>query len=293
MNILDRANTEVIVQKHTDFEFVKMHSHEFIEIAFVQSGHGIHVLEDQTSQCCAGCLYVIDVGDSHMFTADSNTPFVIFNLIFRPAFFGIYSADSKSLSDVIHHFLLRNFRYGDFSQSLSTRLEGEDGILISNLFERMYTEYSMKKPGYEELLRACTLELMVYISRSMASQVTPSVPSPVEQDIFRRTFTYLQQNYAAPVSLETLSKIAFMSPKYFSRLFKLHNGCTLTEYIQNLRIEHACEMLTNSRDSVAQIAENVGYSDVKYFKKLFTRLIGMSPTEYRRRENHNRQIDKL
>lgn len=99
-------------------------------------------------------------------------------------------------------------------------------------------------------------------------------------------FAYIQRNYTENISLNKLATFAFVSPKYFSRLFKTHTGCTVSDYTQKLRVRHACSMLANSNISVSEIAVQLGYSDVKYFSAVFRRLMGISPTEYCRR---NRQ----
>ena len=278
-------DTEIVIQKHDRYAFIDMHSHEYIEIAYVRAGKGIHVLGDHTEHCGEGNIYVIDIGDSHMFKSYEQTPFIIYNVIFRPTFFGEFFGEKTSLSELINHFLLRNFRVGNFQYSLSTNIPVNHTGFFNDLFDRMLTEYTEQRPGYEELLRLYTLELLIHISRTATIDDSQLQLTETARDIFYKPLVYLQENYNEHFSLETLSKLAFISPKYFSRLFRIHNGCTLTEYVQNLRIEHACDMLKNTQNSIAQIAENVGYSDIGYFNKLFKKVMKVSPSEFRRRCN--------
>lgn len=276
-------NTEVVVKKVTDFDVIDMHTHEFIEIAYVHAGHGWHVLGDEPRRCGPGSVYVVNIDDAHMFMSEYDTPLTIYNLLFRPAFFDMSLLGRHSFADVIHHFLLRTFQYDGFSHSLSVNFDESELPEISRLFQRMHAEYDSHEPGFEELIRAWTIEMLVYIFRKLrAAEDFSAAPTGMKEDVLNHVFEYIRKNYAEPVSLEKLSMMAFLSPKYFSRLFKAQTGCTVTEYTQKLRISKACELLGNSDASVADIAEQTGYNDVKYFNKLFRRLVGSSPAEYRR-----------
>jgi len=277
-------NTEVIVNRVTEFDSIDMHTHEFIEIAFVQAGDGWHVLGDDIRRCGPGSVYVINVEDAHMFMSECDTPLTIYNLIFRPGFFDDALLGRQSFRDVIRHFLLRTFQYDGFSHSLAVRFAGDELEEVSRLFERMYDEYSRHEPGFEELIRAWTIELLVYIFRRLRADEDMTAQQPVmKEDVLDQVLSYIRENYAEPISLEKLSMLAFVSPKYFSRLFKAQTGCTVTEYTQRLRITRACELLRDTDLTVAAVAEQTGYGDIKYFNKVFRRNIDMTPAEYRRR----------
>lgn len=271
--------SEVIVEKAEDFDVIDMHTHEFIEIAYVQSGHGWHVLGENITRCVPGSIYVIDHQEAHMFMSDDSSPLMIYNLIFCAGFFGVYPSEEQNFASIMRHFLFKTFRYRDLKHSVEARFEGVELMVISGLFDRMLDEYDRHELGYEELIRSWAVELLVYIFRKL------HVDEKQKENPLHNIYEHIQMHYREPISLENLSKMAYLSPKYFSRLFKMYTGCTVTEYIQKLRVEHACKMLLDSDYSIADIAERVGYNDVKYFNKVFRRLMNVSPTEYRRREH--------
>ena len=66
------------------------------------------------------------------------------------------------------------------------------------------------------------------------------------------------------------------------RRFKAATGVSLIEYVQNLRIERGKELLESSKVPVEAISEQVGYSDASFFRRLFRRLVGLTPVAYRR-----------
>ncbi|WP_426452430.1 helix-turn-helix domain-containing protein [Paenibacillus sp. S-38] len=81
--------------------------------------------------------------------------------------------------------------------------------------------------------------------------------------------SYIDRNYAAELRLGELASQANLSERQFSRLFRRQTGMTFTDYVQSIRMDAACRMLKHSRISVGEIAAAVGYSDLKFFHRLF------------------------
>lgn len=90
-------------------------------------------------------------------------------------------------------------------------------------------------------------------------------------------FDYIQQRFGEPIALETLASLATFGASYFSRLFKACTGIGVTEYIQQVRVHRACELLRETSRSVPEISEEIGYGDANYFGKVFKRQIGITP----------------
>lgn len=94
---------------------------------------------------------------------------------------------------------------------------------------------------------------------------------------------FLRNNFSdVSLSLKTLSKHINMSACYFSVIFKRETGITYINYLTNIRIEKAKELLLNSNSKVYEIAYEVGYDNPTYFSTLFKKLTGISPFDYKR-----------
>jgi transcriptional regulator GlxA family with amidase domain len=94
---------------------------------------------------------------------------------------------------------------------------------------------------------------------------------------------WLQARGAGPVAVPEMAREAGMEERTFQRRFKAATGMTPVEYVQHLRVGKARELLEFTRRTVDQIAWAVGYEDAAAFRKLFQRIIGLSPHEYRQR----------
>lgn len=94
---------------------------------------------------------------------------------------------------------------------------------------------------------------------------------------------WLQATQAKEVALPTLAAQAGLEERTLLRRFQKATGMTTTEYCQHLRVGRARELLQFGNAPIDRVAWDVGYSDPGAFRKVFTRIVGLSPSEYRRR----------
>ncbi|WP_442602535.1 response regulator transcription factor [Paenibacillus sp. KN14-4R] len=95
---------------------------------------------------------------------------------------------------------------------------------------------------------------------------------------------YIEANAHRDVSLQEISHQFFMSREYISRKFKQYFNENMTDYISRIRMDRAKMLLLNPALKMTQIAEMVGYQDEKYFSKVFKKIYGISPNEYRKQQ---------
>lgn len=100
---------------------------------------------------------------------------------------------------------------------------------------------------------------------------------PIEEAI-----RYIRKNYGNCISLEDAAEAANVSAPYLSKIFKEKMEIGFNDYLTKIRLEESQKLLADTNLSVKEIASSVGYSDEKYYSKLFKKLIGIKPTDYRR-----------
>lgn len=101
--------------------------------------------------------------------------------------------------------------------------------------------------------------------------------------LIRKVLTQIDYDLTADLGLKNLAMQLNVNPSYLSTLFKKETGSTLTEYVNQKRIEHAVFLLNSSSLQIQMIAQYSGIPDVNYFTKTFKKIIGITPKEYRDR----------
>lgn len=91
----------------------------------------------------------------------------------------------------------------------------------------------------------------------------------------------IDRDYAKPLDVPTLARVALMSPSHFTRSFRATFGETPHRYLQRRRIERAMARLRSPSATVTQVAEEVGFDSLGTFSRTFRSIVGSSPVEYR------------
>lgn len=99
--------------------------------------------------------------------------------------------------------------------------------------------------------------------------------------IIARAKKYISENYNQDISLKEVADEVNLSPSYFSTVFKSFCGSSYSQYITNIRVDNAKVLLTNTNLKVYEIAEQVGYHNAYYFNRIFKKVTGLSPGEYK------------
>lgn len=93
---------------------------------------------------------------------------------------------------------------------------------------------------------------------------------------------YIDEHYSEKIVLDDIAKIIGLNPVYLSVIFKKEIGENFSDYLCHVRMEVAKELLRGTNETVASIAERVGYKDAKYFSQTFTKIVGIKPAQFRK-----------
>ncbi|WP_017212924.1 response regulator transcription factor [Clostridium beijerinckii] len=121
-------------------------------------------------------------------------------------------------------------------------------------------------------------ERLNYVIRKMCERNDEG--TKVNSLIVRKAINYIKEYYSDKISLEEIASGMNITPEYLSRLFTKELGKSFSDYLKEFRIHKAKELLGSNKLKIYEIAEKVGYSDSKYFCKVFKESTGMSPKEY-------------
>lgn len=135
--------------------------------------------------------------------------------------------------------------------------------------------------------RNCPTDLLVGYSHLILGRLLQKMPytvgeeKPSDLDLFTRIMEYLAAHYQQPLMLEEVAGRFGISPSHLSRTFAAKLGCGYLEYIHQLRVEHAQELLTGTDRRISEISFACGFSDQRSFNRVFKKLLGVTPREYR------------
>ncbi|EHQ89724.1 PocR ligand-binding domain-containing protein [Desulfosporosinus youngiae] len=101
------------------------------------------------------------------------------------------------------------------------------------------------------------------------------------QQAIQKAAEFIHRNYRNKLTIEDIAQEVYLSPCYVSRIFKQGLGCTLMEYLTQVRVEQAKIMLKNPKYNVMQVAEESGFEDPGYFTRVFKKLEGVTPSRFK------------
>ena len=250
-----------------------LHRHTFFELVYILKGTATHWLEESCTALQAGDYFIIDPGTKHCYRDTKELELI--NCLFLPEYIDRALADCPSLSSLLANQVLR-FGVPVDLHAADKIFHDRDGT-VGKLIRQMEQEYTARSVGYMELLRCNLTHIPVYAVRAYEQ----AEQSRIRHSVTAAIVEYLQQHYAQPLSLDSISRQFGYTPQYLSSLFHRDMGMTLQAFLQRLRVEEACRLISSRKLSTTALAQAVGYSDAKYFSKIFRQHKGMSPREYR------------
>lgn len=166
-------------------------------------------------------------------------------------------------------------------------------IIISSYSDFEYARQALRYQVTDYLLKPITYEEIETIMFRLMEKVKPGGNQisdinelyPLPEDVHplvRRAARMIQEEYGSVLTLESIAGRLNISPEYLSQIFSKQMGVTITAYLKTCRIEVAKRLLTDKERSVQEVAAMVGYTNDKYFFRVFKEKTGVTPTEFKR-----------
>jgi Transcriptional regulator containing an amidase domain and an AraC-type DNA-binding HTH domain len=155
-------------------------------------------------------------------------------------------------------------------------------------FHEFHTEFSIKRAHNEILVKYGFMVFLVKLLRSMSSQLSNEQTVKLHirhEKMAESIIEYLNVNCTEHISLNELGKLYSLNPRYLDNVFKKITGMTIIKFLIKLRIEKSKRMLDLTLSNITDIALDTGFNDSQHFCKTFKASEGITPTEYRNRNN--------
>lgn len=160
------------------------------------------------------------------------------------------------------------------------------GKLPGDYADKAAPDFSHAAPGAAQLMECYLVEFLFSLIRSdqnsvLAMSQTPDTRRLAESSLSDSVESYMEQHLAQPPSLDVLCRHFSVSRTYLCRIFREATGTSPVDRWTHLKIKRAKAMIRQGGYNITQISEQLGYSSIHHFTRMFKRVTGMAPTAYR------------
>lgn len=236
-------------------------------LMYCVEGEGWYEIENQVQKVTANHVFVLPKAKSHSYGSNSKNPWTIYWIHFdgeKAAFF----------SEGLEKPLL-------VSPEKDSRLDER-----FKLFEEIY---STLKNGYSKNNLEFSITALFYFLGSLKYLSTyrtsnNSNQQPQQRDVADEAIHFMRENVRKRLTLKEIAGFVGFSPSHFSVIFQNKTGYSPLNYFIHLKIQEACHHLDFTDMKINQISLLVGFADPLYFSRLFTKTMGVSPSDYREKK---------
>ncbi|MDR6551851.1 AraC family transcriptional regulator [Paenibacillus qinlingensis] len=184
----------------------------------------------------------------------------------------------------IHDMYVAHFKYSGIGDGLPLLAEPTCQLTRPYNFDYIrqrfssLTQYWLQKSMHTQTLcHSVLLEIIAIINEETNSG---PITHPKAHGITMQLKDYILYHYRVPIDMKELANHVDRTPNYISTVFRETTGQTITDYIQQIRIAAACDLLTGSQMSIGEISDFLGFCEQSYFNKVFKKVTGTMPSAY-------------
>ncbi|WP_159635589.1 AraC family transcriptional regulator [Sphingobacterium composti Ten et al. 2007 non Yoo et al. 2007] len=256
----------------------QLHYHNAYEIALILKGNGRRIVGDSVDRFVDGDLTIMPPymphatyteSKHHVVNNDESIHAIV--IYFMPDWFEDRHYNSVDFAPI--RLLFSNLKRG-------IRIAGER----YNNIVSMINEISVTENSLDRLL------ILLHLIKDLATNATfEYLASSIYQisnrddniEKINKIYKYVMENFTNKISLEEVAEIAFMTPPAFCKYFKNRTNKTFSNFVNEIRIGYACELLLQGNDDISSIAYHAGFNNLTSFNKNFKKFTKLTPSEYR------------
>lgn len=242
------------------------HAHHCTELFYVIRGKGSFLVNDNVFDVCEDDMIIVNPNVVHteMSRGDSPLEYIVLGIegLQFTSFSEQEDEEEEEKDYSVHNYYEFKHEILFYLKTLLQEMEEKDNnfeVVCQNLLEVLIIN----------MVRRTKANLLIAPAKKVAKECRF-----VEQ--------YINNHFREEISLELLNEKAFMNKFYLVHAFKQYKGISPINYLIQLRIKEAKELLSTTNYSISQISESSGFSSQSYFSQVFKKETGMTPNEYRK-----------
>ena len=235
------------------------HWHEEIEILYVTEGSARITLEQQEHLLEKGSMIIVNSNELHSGYCES-TPYVCKVLSFKPQ---NLITDDASQNVIFQPLVVKDKQIDAFMEAIFNECE-----------ERLF--------AYKDNCKALLTQFLIYLSRNYISDMlSDKISEKRKRNLARlnQVLCYIDEHSAERISNKELADMMYLSEDRFGHLFRKNVGIPPQQYINELRLQKAKELIQSTSHTITEIARMVGFQDYNHFGRQFQRYYGCTPRE--------------
>lgn len=262
--------TEYLLEKTDNCE-ESYHWHNFCEVTYVQKGQGKYFVNGRQYELKEGDLIIFNNTEPHGWLVESETMSLLVM---------VFSMDmiASLESDYLRPFIERG---SNFRNKIS-----KEEIAVNEIYEMMketLLEYVGKKEGSKLLIIADLLRILTFLIRyyqkdeKTISKVENLAEKKKAMKRFEKALAYINSHYTQKITLNEVATVVKMSENYFSAYFKKVAGCSFIDYVTELRLKKATELMNTTELNMNEIAIQAGFHNMSNFYRMYKKHRGELP----------------
>lgn len=178
-------------------------------------------------------------------------------------------------------------------EEILTFLPDVQTIIQTAYSDFVYVQKAISLGVKDYLLKPVKAEMLKFVLTRIITALQKKAPIQqescdirdfdLEKDVIKKAIIYMNDHFRHKVDLNALAKHVHMNAKYISRIFKKETGINCVDYLNQLRINYSCRMLSTTSYPIYRVAMDSGFTDASYFNKVFTKVMKETPLSYRKK----------
>ncbi len=252
------------------------HWHDSLEILFIQKGSLQSIVGEETDYLVSGDFCIVDRNVVHATATSEGISYLLIQIPYL--FLKQYLPD---IDQTKLPYVCKNKE-----KSIPSQEE------MTNLLEKLYDLNHEKKKGYQLTYYSLLFTFLEILFRHFGQEVSEeeAVHSQKYIDRLSQIASFIQEHYHEPITLQQGADLLSLNPEYFSRFFKKYMGVTFMDYVYAIRLKAAAREIMSSDLTIQSIMEKNGFTNPKYFNRIFFEQYGMTPSAFRKNLRTNNAL---
>lgn len=256
------------------------HWHDAVELLLVGQGTICVAMPGREYQLAEDDLLLIGSGEVHCLTSEAGACWV--SVRFAPRMVQPLLVDGGPAQG--RELWPREI------QRCSRQWQEQTAQQFRSLVRQLVEETEVRSHGWQTAVRGVLYQLSLLVLRELPACEENMARRDSRDDLLKKALAFLADNYTQDISLKECADVIGFNMNYFSRFFRSHTGIHFHQYLTELRLRKACQLLLTTGLPVTEVIVQSGFQNAKTFNRVFKNACGCSPRDYRKDSGTDRKL---